>query len=176
MLTPGESLPKMLHQHRHRRSRIRSKPSVAMMAIRTLLLVYLYSAISTSTSTSSVGLVTALSLSSVSVQMNKNSAKSANGMKQQHQQVQWLGTRVSQKTDQSEYEEEGDFDDEIVGYGQSQGQSYKGQTGQATQELQRIQKKQTESPFKERQVWQALANLEKDSTYIYCICFAFIFW
>jgi hypothetical protein len=93
--------------------------------------------------------VTALSLSSVSVQMNQNAQ--AAGSSAMNQQVQWLGTRVSPK--EQEYEEEVDFDDEVVG------------TSRMTQELQRIKKKQTESPFKERQVWQALANLEKDSTY-----------
>jgi hypothetical protein len=107
------------------------------------------------TSGSVVWMVTALSLSSVSVQMNQNAqaaAGSSSSAGVNNQQVQWLGTRVSQK--EQEYEQEVDFDDEVV-VG----------TGQMTQELQRIQKKQTESPFKERQVWQALANLEKDSTY-----------
>lgn len=107
--------------------------------------------------------VTALSLSSVSVQMNQNAQ--AAGTATNGQQVQWLGTRVSQK--EQEYEQEVDFDDEVSVVG----------TGQATQELQRIQKKQTESPFKERQVWQALANLEKDSTYPYCIdCYLIFLW
>ena len=112
----------------------------------------------------SVVVVTALSLSSVSVQMNQNAAQAAGSRSAMNQQVQWLGTRISQK--EQEYEQEADFDDEVVGT-----------AGQATQELQRIQKKQTESPFKERQVWQALANLEKDSTYSYWIVsFSVAFW
>jgi hypothetical protein len=152
MLTPG-SLPRVLP--RRSRSRIIRMPSVAMMTIRMQLLIY-FTTTSINTGTScSVVVVTALSLSSVSVQMNQNQAAGGRSSAL-NQQVQWLGTRVSQK--EEEYEQEMDFDDEVVG------------TGQATQELQRIQKKQTESPFKERQVWQALANLEKDSTYIsYCI-------
>jgi hypothetical protein len=87
-------------------------------------------------------------------------------------QVQWLGTRVSPR--EQEYEQDADFDDEEVDEGSSQfnaqyNDEAVGQQGPAFQELQRIEKKQTESPFKERQVWQALANLEKDSTYdMYC--------
>lgn len=145
MLTTPRSilLPRALP--RRSQSRIRT-PSVAMMAIPMLLLIYFTAtSISTGTTRSSCSVVaTALSLSSVSVQVNQNTNSAL-------KQVQWLGTRVSQK--EQEYEQEEDFDDEVMGQ------------GQASQELQRIQKKQTESPFKERQVWQALANLEKDSTY-----------
>jgi hypothetical protein len=101
--------------------------------------------------------VTALSLSSVSAQVNQNANAARTGISNSGgaalKQVQWLGTRVSPRVTlkEQEYEQETNFDDEVW--------------GQASQELNRIQKKQTESPFKERQVWQALANLERDSTY-----------
>jgi hypothetical protein len=144
-----------------------------MMAIQMLLLIYTGSG--TATTSSCSVLVTALSLSSVSMQVKKQYAAGTAG---NSQAVQWLGTRVSQK--EREYEQDADFDDEMADDGTYDGTSqFNGEMvgqggdrkiqGQASQELQRIEQKQTESPFKERQVWQALANLERDSTYhIYC--------
>jgi hypothetical protein len=77
-------------------------------------------------------------------------------------QVEWLGTRVVQSEKEQEYEQETGYfnDDEILGTSRP--------AAQAARELRRLEAmRKKESPFKERQVWQALANLEKDSTYIY---------
>jgi hypothetical protein len=127
-----------------------------------LLLIY---------SCSMVVTVTALSLSSVSQMVRQNAGiGSINGNKSVpvKQQVQWLGTRVSSVSErEQEYDQEPNFDgeEEVLGWG-----------GQASQELQRIRQKQTESPFKERQVWQALANLEKDSTCRIVCSYGLIVW
>jgi hypothetical protein len=77
-------------------------------------------------------------------------------------QVEWLGTRVVQSEKEQEYEQETGYfnDDEILGTSRP--------AAQAARELRRLEAmRKKESPFKERQVWQALANLEKDSTYLY---------
>jgi hypothetical protein len=128
-----------------------------------LLLIYI-------TTTSCSVLVKALSLSSVVSLMSPvrpnaaaNAGTSTSNSVPVKQQIQWLGTRVSsasrvsQREQEYEQDADRDFDNEELIDGLD--------VGQASQELQRIKTKQTESPFKERQVWQALANLEKDSTY-----------